>query len=273
MAKNLRPGQSHRAIAHDAGLSGLSIASVLAGVVTAYGTFAIVAAIVGSALRGSGVQTDFRTNDWTGSGAVAALASAVTLLVAYLCGGYVAGRMARRNATLHGVAVFLLSLVAGAVVGAVVGLVGNNDELRSNLQSIGVPTNMDQVSGVAITGAAISLAAILIGSLVGSLLGERWHTKLSRRVVDPDYGPEAQMRAEADQESDRRQARVQGDEVIRRDTAQDDNLDLRDQARRTEGVTAVPVRSDPGSDAVGDSGPEPRYTADEWRQIDSHRSV
>ena len=117
MSDQPRPGQTRRGIAHDAGLGGLSLLSVFAGVVTAYGTFAIVAAIVGASLNGSGVDTDFRTNDWTGSGAVAALASAGALLVAYLFGGYVAGRMARRNAILHGIAVFLLSLIAGAIAG------------------------------------------------------------------------------------------------------------------------------------------------------------
>lgn len=268
MTREPRPGAAHRAIAHDAGLSGLSVTSVLAGVVTAYGTFAIVAAVVGAALSGSGVETDFRTNDWTGSGAVAALASAVTLLVAYLAGGYVAGRMARRNATMHGIAVFLLSLIAGAVVGAVIGLVQDNDELKSNLQSIGVPINTDQISGVAIAGAVASLAAILVGSVVGAQLGERWHTKLSSRVADSEYGTEAELRARAEREPELRERRVEQDEVIRHDTTGRSDLDLRHREVDGSDEVFVPVESPSLQGAEDVRAEEPRYTAEEWRQME-----
>lgn len=208
----------HRATARDAGLGSISFISVLAGTVTAFGAFAIVAAIVGASLDGAGVDTEFRTNDWTGSGAVAALASAATLLVAYLFGGYVAGRMARRAALLHGIAVFLLSIIAGAVVGGLVRALGDSQEVEDNLQSIGVPTTTDQIKGVAIAGALASLAAILIGALLGAKLGERWHSKLARRADDPSYGPEAEDRARAEREEADRRDRIEREEAGRRDT-------------------------------------------------------
>lgn len=232
MSNSSRPSKTRRAIAHDAGLSGLSIMSVLAGVLAAYGTFAIVAAVVGASISGSGVDTDFRTNDWTGSGAVAALASVVTLLIAYLFGGYVAGRMARRNATLHGIFVFLLSLIAGAVAGAVISLVGDNDEVESSLQNIGVPTSTDQIKGVAIAGVAASLAAILIGSILGAMLGERWHTKLARLAVDPEVGPEAEARERAEREEVDRRERVERDEAVRRQNEERAETERRQEERR-----------------------------------------
>ena len=78
--------------------------SILAGIVAAYGTFAIVAAVVGAIANGADADTEFRTNDWTGSGATALLISAATLFVAFLFGGYIAGRMARRRGVAHGIA-------------------------------------------------------------------------------------------------------------------------------------------------------------------------
>ena len=167
----------------EAGFRRLSLVSVLAGLVTVYGTFAIVASIVGAVLSSVEVETDFRTNDWTGSGAVALLATAVSLLVAYLFGGYVAGRMARRASMLHGVAVFVASIVVAAIVGTLVAVLTDDEQIRENLQSIGVPVSSDQVSGVAFVGAIVALAAMLVGSILGAMLGERWHTKLARRVV------------------------------------------------------------------------------------------
>ena len=209
--------QAHRAVADEAGLGSISVISVLAGMVTAYGTFAIVASVVGAVLSSLDVQTDFRTNDWTGSGAVAALASAVSLLLAYLFGGYVAGRMARRKAVLHGVVVFVASLVAAVIVGGVVGWLTDDEQIRENLQSIGVPTTTDQISGVAVAGAIVSVAAILVGSVLGAMLGEGWHTKLSRRVVDPDVGATRDRREHAAAEDGIAREHVDRDEVIRRD--------------------------------------------------------
>lgn len=284
------PAHVHREIVRDAGFSSMSFISVIAGTLTAYGTFAIVAAVVGASLSGSGVNTEFRTNDWTGSGAVALLASAATLLIAYLFGGYVAGRMARRAAILHGIAVFVLSLLAGAVVGGVVGLVSDNQQLKSNLRSIGVPTTADQVTGVAIVGAAVSLAAILVGSVLGAMLGERWHTKLARRAVDPEYGPEAEARARAERQTEDRRETVGRDAAVssevdpqrrQRDVDDSDRTVVntgggnrtavtpedRNVSRRGEGdlPAAVPLDTTDDSD-------DTRYTAAEWRRLEGQPS-
>ena len=268
---NESPSQVHKDIVRDAGIGSISLISVFAGVVTAYGTSAIVAAIVGASLSGTGVDTEFRTNDWTGSGAVALLAGAVTLLVAYLFGGYVAGRMARRSAVLHGIAVFVLSLVAGAVVGTVVGLVGDNQELKSSLRNIGVPTSADQVTGVAIVGVAVSLGAVLLGSVLGALLGERWHTKLARRIVDPAYGPEAEARARAEREEQERQERVERE----RDEAQA-RIDQAEQDRRRRSerdavvATEVGARRDDDRTAPVDRPDRPDVTDGGLGRRDAH---
>ncbi|UDY34981.1 hypothetical protein [Dermatobacter hominis] len=211
-----RAGLQHREIAQEAGLGRLSVVSVLAGVVTAYGTFAIVASIVGAVLSAVDVDTEFRSNDWTGSGAVAALATAVTLFVAYLFGGYVAGRMARRVAVLHGVCVFVLSLVLAAVVSGLVALLADDEELRSNLRSIGIPTTTDQITGVAIAALAVSVAAMLVGSVLGATLGERWHTKLARRAADPAIGPAAEHRRRAEELDEHRDERLGQDPAVAR---------------------------------------------------------
>lgn len=212
-----RPGREHRAIAEEAGLGRLSLVSVLAGLITAYGAFAIVAAIVGAILRSADVDTEFRTNDWTGSGAAASLATAVALLIAYLFGGYVAGRMARRSGVLHGVAVFVASLLVGLVVGGIVAGLTDDAEIRSNLRSIGVPTEWDQITGVAATGAIVSILAILVGAVAGGILGERWHTELARRADDPQVGPAAESRRRAELEDRERERRIERDGVIARE--------------------------------------------------------
>lgn len=273
MARNRRsPRVEHLEVAREAGLGTVSVPSIAAGVLCAYGAFALVAAVVGAALSSLDVSTDFRTNDWTGSGAVALLASAVALLLAYLFGGYVAGRMARRAGLLHGLAVFVVSLVLGGAVGAVVGGLTDDTAIRDNLQSIGVPTTWDQVSGVAATGAIVSLAAILVGSLAGAAMGERWHTKLARRWADPTIGPAADAEAAAERARQERAAQ-RGDDLVEGESVH--YLDLRDRDEREQGapVDVVDLDADRADRDLADrdlaerhltDADEPRYTAAEW---------
>ena len=153
---NTRPGKAHKEITREAGIGPVSLLSIVAGTFCAYGAFSLLAALAGALLTRADVDTEFRTNDWTGSGAVAALASALVLLLAYLFGGYVAGRMARRRGALHGLGVAVLSLLLGAAIGAVVGGLTDNQDVEDNLRSIGVPTTTDQITGVALAGIAAS---------------------------------------------------------------------------------------------------------------------
>lgn len=277
-----RSTQRHLEITREAGLGRISWLSILAGLVTAYGAAALVAAVVGSLLARAGVDTEFRSNDWTGSGAAAALATAVTLFIAYLFGGYVAGRMARRAGLLHGVLVFVASIVVAAIAGGIVAVLANGQEerdMRSNLRNIGIPTSTDQLKAVAITGAIVSLAAILLGAIVGGILGERWHTKLARRAADPEVGPAADMRERAAHEDDQRHERVAQDRLVRRDLEGDDDGDSGNVGdRRDDGGwdAGEPPRTSSGTDTYATSSSqggasaidadEPRLTEREWRE-------
>jgi hypothetical protein len=139
-------------LVREAGLGRLSFPSILAGVLVAYGAFAVLAALVGTLAAAIGLNTDLNRNDWATLGLGSAIAVAVVLLAAYLFGGYVAGRMARRAGLLNGLAVFLLALLLVAVVGAV---------------------------------AASQTDAAAIGNNLRSL----WHSKLTRRAVSGEYRP------------------------------------------------------------------------------------
>ena len=107
--------QDRAGLAREAGLGRLSFPSILAGVLVAYGAFAVLAALAGTVATAIGLNTDLAGNDWATLGLGSAIAVAVVLLAAYLFGGYVAGRMARRAGLLNGLAVFLLALLLVAV--------------------------------------------------------------------------------------------------------------------------------------------------------------
>jgi hypothetical protein len=179
-----------RSLAREAGVGKLSFISVLAGVLVAYGAFAVLAALVGAAATAIGLTNDLSRNDWARLGTGSAIAAAVVLLLAYLFGGYVAGRMARRAGLLNGLAVFLLAIVLIAAVGTLVASQADADTVRTNLRSLGIPTSGSEWSDIGTLAGIASLAAMLVGALVGGVLGERWHSKLTRRAVSGKYSPD-----------------------------------------------------------------------------------
>jgi hypothetical protein len=181
--------QDRASLVREAGLSRLSFPSILAGVLVAYGAFAIFAALVGTVAAAIGLTTELNRNDWATLGLGSAIAVAVVLLLAYLFGGYVAGRMARRAGLLNGLAVFLLALLLVGVVGAVAASQADAEAIASNLRSLGIPTTGTEWGNIGTLAGIASLAAMLVGALLGGILGERWHSKLTRRAVSGKYRP------------------------------------------------------------------------------------
>ena len=177
-------------LAREAGVGKLSPVSVLAGVLVAYGAFAVLAALVGAAAAVLGLDNDLSSNDWARLGTGSAIATAVVLLLAYLFGGYVAGRMARRAGLLNGLAVFLVAIVLIAVVGAITASLADAETIRGNLRSLGVPASGAEWGDIGTLAGIASLVAMLAGALLGGVLGERWHSKLTRRAVSGRYAPD-----------------------------------------------------------------------------------
>lgn len=178
-------------MAVEAGFPKMSFVSVLAGVLVAYGAFAIAAGITGAVLNGLGVETRaLSDNDWRQLGIGTGVAVALSLFLSYLFGGYVAGRMARRAGAFNGLLVFVLGILLAVGVGAAVGSQADAEAIRSNLRSIGVPTSGSEYSAIGTIAGLAALAAMLLGSIFGGLLGERWHGKLLARALDPSVGPD-----------------------------------------------------------------------------------
>jgi hypothetical protein len=155
------------------------------------------------------------------------------LLAAYLFGGYVAGRMARRAGLLNGLAVFLLALLLVAVVGAVAASQTDAEAIGSNLRSLGIPTTGTEWGKAGTIAGIGSLAAMLVGALLGGVLGERWHSKLTRRAVSGKYRP-----GRDDQPAERDHDRPGHDQHDRPTDHKDDTGATRLTDSATQAVTA-----------------------------------
>jgi hypothetical protein len=192
--------RDRKALVADAGYGKISIVSMLAGVLVAYGAFALLAGVASAVLEALDADTDLAAG-WDEIGVAGGLVVAAVLFVSYLFGGYVAGRMARRAGTTHGAGVFVLGILALVAVAATVTALDGSDDILARLRDLGLPTTAGEWGEIGTVAGLASLAAMLLGSLLGGSLGERWHAKLLARAVDPDVGIESTARRRAEEAS------------------------------------------------------------------------
>ena len=162
---------------------GLSIGGVLTGVVVAFGAMFLLSGIIGGILAALGISdTNVTRGEAVQAGIAGGIAYVVAMFLAYLWGGYTAGRMARGAGVLNGVLVPVAAIALALIVGAIAAALGATANLNLPLTTARLPI---QGSGSLVEwGIGLGVAALIAmfaGGIVGGTLGARWHTKLERR--------------------------------------------------------------------------------------------
>lgn len=178
-------GRKHRReLTRLAGTGPVSFIAMLAGVLVGYASFALLAGIGAAVLVRNGSRTDL-TASWESFGTRGAVAVGGLLFLSYLLAGYVAGRAAWRRGLVHGLGVAAGSVVIVGAVGLFVRSVATPDavaKVSDALRSFGIPTTRAEWGQAGSLVGLASLAAMVAGSVLGGLAGERWYTKVSRRL-------------------------------------------------------------------------------------------
>jgi hypothetical protein len=164
--------------------------AIFFGWLSALGLAALLLAVVGAAGTRLGFATDVSTSDATNNagtiGIVGAAILVAVLLLAYYGGGYVAGRMARFDGGRQGFRVWLLGLLV-TIAAAVAGWIGGSQyNVFEQLNLPRIPVD----EGTIATGAVITLAVVLIGTLLaamaGGKAGDRYHARVDATAWDRD---------------------------------------------------------------------------------------
>jgi hypothetical protein len=120
------------------------------------------------------------TTNAGGIGIGGGIALLVILFLAYLAGGYVAGRMSRFDGLRQGIAVWLIGLLVVVVLAVLGAVLGAKYNVLSQLNLPRIPVD----EGTATTAGIVALAAVLVvtllGAVLGGKLGERFHRKVDR---------------------------------------------------------------------------------------------
>ncbi|MCU1519621.1 MAG: hypothetical protein JWM13_1317 [Arthrobacter sp.] len=170
---------------------GIQVGSAFFGWLAATGTAVLLTALVAAAGTAVGLATNTDVNEAVNSGnetvgLVGVIALLVILFVAYYCGGYVAGRMARFNGAKQGFMVWVWAIIAAVVV-AILGLVaGQQFNILANLNSFPrIPVNEGQLNTMSIIAAVVIAVVALIGAVLGGLAGMHFHRKVDRAGFTP----------------------------------------------------------------------------------------
>ncbi len=176
---------------------GLKMGSAFFGWLTATGAAVLLTALVvavGAAVGVSKGTTLDEVSNQAQQGTDAAqtvtlvggIALLVVLLVAYFCGGYVAGRMARFNGLRQGVGVWLWTIIIAVVVAIVAAVAGSQYNVLDNLNAFPrIPTGGNLTTGGIVALVAVALVS-LVGAMLGGLTGMRFHRNVDKAAFSPD---------------------------------------------------------------------------------------
>jgi MFS family permease len=160
---------------------GVDIPASLIGMLTALSTTLILAGIVGAAFGAVGYQTGLEQNaqdlsTWSLVGGVA------VLFVAYVVGGWAAGRIARYDGIRNGFATGIWTLVLGAILAGLGAWIDSEYDVFRNVE---LPQwfESDALTTAAIISGIAAIAAMFAGGIIGGLWGERYHRRADRTIV------------------------------------------------------------------------------------------
>ena len=204
---------------------GVSFGAILTGVVVSFGALTLLLALAGGILAATDTIDEVSNvsgDEAVTAGTVVGVVLVVAWLLAYMWGGYTAGRMGRGAGFLNGLLVPIVAVLVLLAIGAVASGLGAEAELNNPLDTVRLPVENSNLVDIG-TGIGIAvLVAMFVGSIIGGLLGARWHTKLERRVAekqevrrDGDRRPDEDARAV----EERRRLAERADERRRTETA------------------------------------------------------
>lgn len=177
---------------------GIKAGSAFFGWLTATGMSVLLIAILTAVGVVFGVATDTtvsvdqavqESEQGTGTaqtvGLVGAITLLVVLLVAYYCGGYVAGRMARFDGAKQGLAVWLWGVLMALIIAVVAAIAGAQYDVFGQLNLPRLPVNEGEVTAVGAVAIGAAILAALLGAVLGGLAGMRFHRRVDNTGLEP----------------------------------------------------------------------------------------
>jgi hypothetical protein len=168
------------AVARDR-FGGIDIPASIVGMLTALSTTIILAGLVRAAFGAVDYQTGLEGDakdiaTWSMVGGIA------VLFVAYLIGGWAAGRMARYDGARNGFATGIWTLILGGILAGLGAWIGSEYDVFRNVD-LPQRFSTDAFTTKAIISGVAAIGAMFVGAILGGIWGERYHRHADRIIV------------------------------------------------------------------------------------------
>ena len=155
--------------------------AILTGVVVALGSFFLLSFIIAGIAAATGLADEqVTTSEAIDASVSVGIALVVTQFLAYLWGGYTAGRMGRGKGALHGILVPITAVLLAVLATAIAVAFGTSGDYTLPYEATRLPQTDYAIDWGTTVAIAVGIA-MLLGGLLGGMLGSRWHTKLERK--------------------------------------------------------------------------------------------
>jgi len=163
---------------------GVNWGAAFFGWLVAVGLGSLLVAILAAAGAAVGLTENVSESDAANNaesiGLGGAIALLLVLMIAYYCGGYVAGRMSRFDGARQGFGAWMFGIAVAILLALAAVILGSEYNVLEQLNLPSLPVGDSTLT----TGGAIALAAVVLGTLlaaiVGGKAGERYHRKVDR---------------------------------------------------------------------------------------------
>lgn len=187
------------AAAHER-FGGIDVPASLVGMLTALSSTLLLAGLVGAAVGAVGYQTGLDRADAQDLSSWSLLGGAGVLFVAYLIGGWAAGRMARYDGARNGFATGVWTLVFAGILAGLGTWLGTEYDVFRNVE---LPQwfQSDALTTAAIVSGVIAVLAMFLGGTLGGMWGERYHVRADRTILAARQRTETVQTRERDADS------------------------------------------------------------------------
>jgi hypothetical protein len=168
---------------------GMKFGSAFFGWVAATGIAVLLTALLVGAGAAVGLGTNTSANQAAGAaknnagtvGVVGVIVLLVILLVAYFCGGYVAGRMARFSGAKQGIAVWIWAIAIAIVVAIIGAIAGGQYNILANVNAFPrIPIDEGTLTTAGVITAIGAVVISFVGAVLGGAAGMRFHRRVDR---------------------------------------------------------------------------------------------
>jgi hypothetical protein len=170
------------AAAHDR-FGGIDIPASLVGMLTGLAVLVLLGGLVGAAVGAIGYQTGLSGDTVEDISTASLIGGLVVLAIAYLIGGWTAGRIARYDGARNGLMTGVWTVVLAGALSALAAWLGSEYDVFANVE---LPQwfDRDAFTTAAIASGAIAIATMLVAGLLGGLWGTRYHRLADETILD-----------------------------------------------------------------------------------------